>query len=227
LNKLQTEFYPDTNGRFTHPIGYPIYMEASVDYSGDDNIVNNDYHLLNQTVYFVINETTGDYIRVPLTQVSEYAPSNEKFRATVELVPDLSRRNPNPLVRRTAQGLSNFGTGAFLLENLYRNPYNEDAGALSGRKYIGDKTEFATVPNLFSNRPDMPASNFLNGLSNTTFYAGEKYHALPVNVGDTVRIVSRTTLWREGANAAYEKGASFVITGSTEPPISQGIFLLY
>jgi len=222
LNALQTEYFPDTNGRYLHPIGYPLYLESQVDYSGDDNTVNNDYHLLNQTVYFVINETTGDYIRVPLTQVSEYAPSNEKFRATVELVPDLSRRNPNPLVRRTAQGLSNFGTGAFLLENLYRNPYNEDAGALSGRKYIGDKTEFATVPNLFSNRPDMPASNFLNGISNTTFYAGEKYHALPVNVGDTVRIVSRTTLWREGANEAYIKGASFVITGSTEPPVFTG-----
>lgn len=222
LAALQSEFYPDTNGRFTHPIGYPIYMEAAVDYSGDDNTVNNDYHLLNQTVYFVINETTGDYIRVPLTQVSEYAPSNEKFRATVELIPDLSRRNPNPLIRRTAQGLANFGTGAFLLENLYRNPYNEDAGALPGRKYIGDKTEFATIPNLFSNRPDMPTSNFLNGISNTTFYAGEKYRALPVNVGDTVRIISRTTLWKEGANAAFEKGASFVITGSTEPPIFTG-----
>lgn len=222
LNALQSEFYPDTNGRFTHPIGYPLYLEANVDYSGDDNTVNNDYHLLNQTVYFVINETTGDYIRVPLTQVSEYAPSNEKFRATVELIPDLSRRNPNPLIRRTAQGLANFGTGAFLLENLYRNPYNEDAGALPGRKYIGDKTEFATVPNLFSNRPDMPESNFLNGISNTTFYAGEKYRALPVNVGDTVRIVSRTTLWKEGPNAAFEKGISFVVTASTEPPIFTG-----
>jgi len=222
LNKLQTEFYPDTNGRFTHPIGYPIYMEASVDYSGDDNIVNNDYHLLNQTVYFVINETTGDYIRVPLTQVSEYAPSNETFRATVELIPDLSRRNPNPLIRRTAEGLANFGSGAYLLENLYRNPYNEDAGALAGRKYIADKSEFATVPNLFSNRPDMPESNLVNNISNTTFYAGEKYGALPVNVGDTVRIISRTTLWREGPNAAFEKGVSFVVTASTEPPYFTG-----
>jgi len=222
LAALQTEFQADKDGNFYHPIGYPLYLEANVDYAGDDNIVNNDYHLLNQTVYFVINETTGDYIRVPLTQVSEVAPNNERFWATVELVPDLSRRNANPLVRRTAEGLANLGTGPFLLENLYRNPYKEDAGTLKGRKYIADYDEFATVPNLFSNRPGMPESNFLNGLSNTTYWAGEKYSALPVNVGDIVRIVSRTTLWREGANAAYDKGISFEITGSTEPPLFTG-----
>lgn len=222
LAALQTEFHPDKDGNYYHPIGYPLYMEASVDYSGDDNTVNNDYHLLNQTVYFVINETTGDYIRVPLTQVSEVAPSNEVFRATVELVPDLSRRNANPLIRRTAEGLANYGTGPFLLENLFRNPYKEDAGALQGRKYIADYQQFGTVPNLFSNRPGMPQSNFLNGISNTTFFAGEKYTALPVNVGDVVRIISRTSLWRDGANKAYEDGISFVITGSTEPPVFTG-----
>jgi len=93
---------------------------------------------------------------------------------------------------------------------------------LAGRKYIADKSEFATVPNLFSNRPDMPESNLVNNISNTTFYAGEKYGALPVNVGDTVRIISRTTLWREGPNAAFEKGVSFVVTASTEPPYFTG-----
>ncbi len=222
LAALQTEFHPDKDGNYYHPIGYPLYLEAAVDYSGDDNTVNNDYHLLNQTVYFVINETTGDYIRVPLTQVSEVAPKNEVFRATVELVPDLSRRNANPLIRRTAEGLANYGTGPFLLENLFRNPYKEDAGALKGRKYIADYDEFGTVPNLFSNRPDMPASNFLNGISNTTFFAGEKYTALPVNVGDVVRIVSRTALWRDGADKAYQDGISFTITGSTEPPVFTG-----
>lgn len=222
LAVLQTEFYPDTTGKYYHPIAYPLYLEAAIDYAGDDNTVNNDYHFLNQTVYFVINETTGDYIRVPLTQVSEVAPSNEVFRATVELVPDLSRRNQNPLIRRTAEGLANYGTGPFLLENLYRNAYKEDGGALQGRKYIADYDEFATVPNLFSNRPGMPTSNFLNGQSNTTYFAGEKYTSLPVNVGDVVRVVSRTILWRDGANKAFEDGISFVITGSTEPPVFTG-----
>jgi hypothetical protein len=222
LAALQSEFYPDTTGKFYHPIGYPLYLEAAIDYAGDDNTVNNDYHFLNQTIYFVINETTGDYVRVPLTQVSEVAPTNEIFRATVELVPDLSRRNQNPLIRRTAEGLANYGTGPFLLENLYRNAYKEDAGALRGRKYIADYDEFATVPNLFSNRPDMPASNFLNGVSNTTFFAGEKFTALPVNVGDIVRIVSRTSLWRDGANTAFEDGISFVVSASTEPPVFTG-----
>jgi hypothetical protein len=222
LAALQSEFYADKNGDNYHPIGYPLYLEAAVDYAGDDNTVNNDYHFLNQTVYFVINETTGDFIRVPLTQVSEVAPLNEVFRATVELVPDLSRRNQNPLLRRTAEGLQNWGTGPFLLENLYRNAYKEDGGALRGRKYIADSKEFATVPDLFSNRPGMPASNFLNGVSNTTFFGGEKFTALPVNVGDVVRIISRTILWRDGANTAYTNGISFKISGSTEPPIFTG-----
>jgi len=229
LSVLQTEFQPNKDGEYYHPIGYPLYLEANVDYSGDDNIVNNDYHLLNETVFFVINETTGDYIRVPLKQVSEVAPNNERFWATVELVPDLSRRNSNPLLRRTAEGLANLGTGPFLLENLFRNPYKEDAGALKGRKYIADYKEFGTVPDLFINKArfnngvvQMPTSNFANGLSNTTFFAGEKYTALPVNVGDVVRVISRTVLWREGANAAYEKGISFKITSTTEPPIFTG-----
>lgn len=229
LAVLQTEFQPNKDGEYYHPIGYPLYLEANVDYSGDDNIVNNNYHLLNETVFFVINETTGDYIRVPLKQVSEVAPNNERFWATVELVPDLSRRNPNPLIRRTFEGLANLGTGPFLLENLFRNPYKEDLGALRGRKYIADYREFATVPDLFINKArfnngvvEMPASNFANGISNTTFFAGEKYNALPVNVGDVVRVISRTVLWREGPNAAYEKGIAFRITGSTEPPIFTG-----
>lgn len=222
LAALQSEFFPDNSGEFYQPVGYPLYLEAAIDYSGDDNVVNNDYHLLNQTVYFVINETTGDYVRVPLTQVSEVAPFNEVFRATVELVPDLSRRNQNPLIRRTAEGLANYGTGPFLLDNLYRNAYKEDAGALNGRKYIANSTEFATVPDLFSNRPDMPVSNFLNGISNTTFFAGEKYTALPVNVGDVVRIISRTALWRDGANTAYEDGISFKITANTDKPVFTG-----
>ncbi|MGE5481081.1 MAG: YCF48-related protein [Chloroflexota bacterium] len=224
LRALQSEWMPDSTGRFYHPIGYPLYLETKVGYYGDQfggrwERLNNIPDFMNQSVFFVINETTGDYIRVNMTQITD---ESDLFRARVEIVPDLSRRNPNTLIRRSAQGLSNYGSGAFLLENLYRNAYKEDASALAGRKYHANYTEFATVPNLFSNRPGMPTSNMDQGISNTTFFAGERFKALPANVGDSIRVISRTVLWREGVNVAYRDGISFAVTRSTEPPVFTG-----
>ncbi len=215
---MQDEFRPDKDGNYYHPIGYPLFLEAQVNYEGLAERANHDPRLLNETVFFIINETTGDFIRVPLKQVDENAPYREIFRARVELVPDSTNRNPNTTIRRTEEGLYNLGTGSYLLQQLRFNPEKEDRAALSGRRYHAGTTQFANVPNLFSNRPSMPPSN----QGNQTFYAGERYRALPVNVGDVVRVVSRTVLWKDGVIPAYDHGIEFKIVGSTEPPVFTG-----
>lgn len=219
FDKLQQEYARNSNGGFYHPIGQPIFLESEVDYDGIVERSNHDPLVKNESVFFVINETTGDYIRVNLEQVSEDAPNRELFRGRVELVPDSTNRAGNTLLRRTAEGLENYGSNlggvTSLLDNLYRNAYKEDGATLLGRKYSQVKGMFGGVgSSIFSNRPDLPTEN--NGRA--TFFAGERYRALAVRVNDTVRVVSRTTLWKEGINSAFAKGAEFVITAGIEKP---------
>ncbi len=216
---LQQEYARNSNGGFYHPIGQPIYLEAEADYNGLIERSNHDPLVKNETVFFVINETTSDFIRINLEQVSEDAPNRELFRGRVELVPDSSNRLGNTLIRRSAEGLENYGSNlggvTSLLDNLYRDAYKEDGATLPGRKYSNVKAQFGGVgTNIFSNRPDLPTEN----AGRATFFAGERYRALPVRVNDTVRVVSRTVLWAEGINAAYDKGAEFVITSGVEKP---------
>lgn len=215
---VQDEYRPDKYGNYYHPIGYPLFLEAQANYEGLAERSNHDPRLLNESVFFVINESTGDYIRVALKQVDENAPYREIFRARVDLVPDSTNRNPFTVLRRTEEGLYNLGTGAYLLQQLQWNAEKEDRGSLPGRRYNASTTAFGRVPNIFSNRPGMPPSNS----GNQTFYAGERYRSLPVDTGDVVRIVSRTVLWKEGPVAAYDGGIAFKIVGSTEPPVFTG-----
>jgi len=211
---MQGEFRPDKDGNYYHPVGYPLFLETEIDYEGVAERSNHDVRLLNESVFFVINESTGDFIRTNLRQVDENAPYREVFRSRVELVPDSTNRNPNTIFRRTEEGMFNLGVGSYLLQQLRWEPYKEDRSVLLGRKYSAGTTQFAKVPELFWNRPGMPASN--NG--NQTFFGGERYTSLPVNVGDEVRVVSRTVLWREGVIEAFDDGISFEIVKSTEGP---------
>lgn len=211
-------------GSFYHPIGYPLYLEAMADYSGLAEVSNHDPSVQNESVFFVINETTGDYIRTTLDQVAETAPFRETFRGRVDLVPDSTNRNPNTTIRRTIEGLFNLKSGQDLLDQLRFNPYLEDGAALEGRRYDvpyvsgGNDNTLGGADGLLSNRPSIPAVN-----NNTvTYFAGEKYQALPVNVGDDVRIISRTVLWNEGITEAYNDGIAFTIERSTEAPIFTG-----
>jgi len=231
LAALQTEYMPDATGQYYHPVGYPVYLEAEAIYDGDPslptdvNYTNHDRRFLNQSVFFAINETTGDFIRLNFSQVSEDAPNWMKFRSTLNLVPDMTNRNPNTTIRRTFEGLANFGSGVTLFRALERDAYNEDMAALGGRRYTANYRNFANEPNLFMNNYpniEMPEDNKELPNQWATFYAGEKYDALPVNVGDAVRIVSRTVLWRDGADEAYDRGISFRITNSTLPPVFTG-----
>ncbi len=213
LGFFQDEFLPDTAGNLYHPIGYPLYLEAKADYTGSADVSNDDARMLNETVYFVINETTGDFIRVNMKQVDE-AAKKTTFRARVELVPDETNRNADSKIRRSNEGLLNLGVGSELLTALYRNAFNEDKATLLGRRYEAAKNLLGANPNLFSNRPDLPANN----QGTATFYAGERYRALPVNVGDRVSVISRTMLWREGYKNAYDGRLEFTIGESINPP---------
>ncbi len=213
VSKLITDFKEDS-----HPIGYPMFLETMVDYDGMIERSNHDTSITNETVFFVINETTTDYIRINMNQVAEDGANKEVFRGRVEFVPDSTNRTNKFLYRRNEEGLMNLGSGQPLLEKLARNPYNEDGAALQGRKYsVLEGTNDYNLGNfakIYSNRPDMPVSND----GNQTYFAGERYKALPVNVGDTIRIVSRTVLWREGVVKAIEDGMKFGISESTPAP---------
>lgn len=234
---LFKEYSPNTDGNYYHPIGNPLYLEAQANYEGLIENSNDDPNLLNETVFFVMNETTGDYIRTNFKQVSEEAPNREIFRARVELVPDQSDRF-DPQARRTAEGLFNVGVGRELLLKLYQDPYTEDGATLPGRKYDNAADNFGSVTgDLFSNRRDidgdgfdefgkigLPVDNYVDdyngntGDTIATFFAGERYGALPVNVGDTVSVISRTDLWQNNVDPALTKGLRFAITSGVEQP---------
>lgn len=215
---LQTEFVGD------HPIGYPLFLEAKADYSSMDPVFSNlDSRSINETVFFVINTTTGDYIRVNLKQVD---PSSEVFRARVEIVPDSTFGGQvlgGYAARRNAEGLANFGGDlTSILAAIKRNAFNEDAGALQGRKYMASAqaNQLGGAGFRLSNRPSLPASN--QGLE--TYFAGERYLAIPAKAGDEIAIVSRSALWREvgSNNDAFNGALIFRVGTSTPPPVWTG-----
>ncbi len=214
ISAIQAEWKTDETGNSYHPIGYPLWLETKVNYDGIAEVSNNDPNLLNETVYFVINQTTGDFIRTNMRQVSEDAPFRETFRSRVELVPDSSSRAANTFVRRTAEGLANFGTGSDLLKSLQRSATNEDKSALQGRKYDEAGTNFATDPNLLSNKPTFAGK--------ATYFAGERYRALPVNIGDKIQVISRSALWNQTLLNADNGSMTFTVTNSTMPPLFTG-----
>ncbi len=252
--------------RYYHPLAMPIYLEAEADLSGDDMKSNWDIKHQTETVFFVINETTTDYIRVTLKQEPNTANSevwdSETFRATVFLVPDSSKRG-DPLSRRLSENLYNLGSNgtfpfgstsqdagtggsasAAMLKllcpretdnNIYKASHNEDFAALTGRKYIAQSTSLTSttydyqlggIPNIYSNRPSMPEDNEVNvGGStqyNNAYFAGERFGVLPANKGDVIRVVSRTVLWKEGVDKAYDGGLVFIVTDGPEAPVFTG-----
>lgn len=224
---LQGEFQPDQKGNYYHPIGYPLFLETKVDYSSFVDASNHDPRLLNESVFFVINETTGDFIRTNFKQVEEDGANWQTFRARVDLIPDLTKRNPKGSTRRISEKLIDLGIGDMLMNSLYRNGANEDNAAVGGRKYIGHKTQMggayvpgqtAGIDNLYLNRDNFAPTN----QDMATYWGGEKYQALPVDTGDVVRIVSRTALWKNGVQQAYNEGLSFKVVGSSLPPVFTG-----
>ncbi|GMV53078.1 MAG: T9SS C-terminal target domain-containing protein [Chlorobi bacterium] len=208
---VQTEFVGD------HPIGYPVFLEARADYDQTAEISNNDPRGVNESVFFVINERTGDYIRINMRQ---RGVTDSVFRAArVELVPD-STNGDDPNYRRANEGLASFGVGAVLLNILRHNPVAEDSSALQGRVWDGSTAlgQLGGANFRLANRPTLPTSN--NGKE--TYYGGERFRALPVRNGDNVSVVSRTVLWKEGVSAALDGALTFTVNNQTEPPLYTG-----
>lgn len=221
LRKLQVEF---TGGY--HPIGYPLFLESIANFQdyldGDNNRTNNDVLARHESVFFVINRATGDFIRVNMRQLSN---ASEILRARIDLVPDNDRRTVDPVARRTRENLANLGVDRDLLDSLYRNARNEDLAALSGRKYQGAATSLgASSSGAAVQYNQLQGANPIGLPTDTdngnfvTYFAGEKYDALPVANGDSVIIVSRSVLWKDGVDAALATGIFFKVTNSVAAP---------
>ena len=208
---VQTEFIGD------HPIGYPLFLEARADYSGTAEVNNNDPRAINETVFFVINERTGDYIRTNLTQTGL---TDTNFRSRIELVPD-SSNGGDPNMRRAYEGLATYGTGATLLSFLADNATAEDSSAMQGRKWEGSTIlgELGGPNFRLGNSPTLPTSNAVGGDGGLeTYFGGERHRALPVIEGDQVTVVSRTILWKDGVVSAISGGLTFTVGNNTVPP---------
>ncbi len=212
---VQTEYVGD------HPIGYPLFIEARADYNGTAEIANNDARAINETVFFVINERTGDFIRV---NMSQRTATDTIFRARVDFVPD-STSGGDPNIRRAYEGLATYGTGATLLANIIRNAIAEDSAALAGRRWEGSTTlgELGGADFRLNNRPTLPTSNTVGSDGGKeTYYAGERYRALPVVNGDPITVISRTALWKSGVVDAINGALTFSIGNNTNPPVFTG-----
>ncbi len=212
------DFIRAVQGEFigNHPIGYPVFLEARADYDQTAEVSNNDARAFNESVFFMINERTGDYIRVNLRQRTA---TDTLFRGRAELVPD-STNGGDPNIRRAYEGLATYGTGASLLSVLYQNPIAEDSSAMQGRRWDGSTTLGQLGGSNFrlGNRPALPTDN--NGKE--TYFGGERFRALPVKAGDRVLVVSRTVLWKQGVTDAINGALSFIVNNNTVPPSYTG-----
>ncbi|MCL2039519.1 MAG: YCF48-related protein [Bacteroidetes bacterium] len=121
----------DNVPRYYQPLGMPMYLETKARTNfGVDVETNRDFKHQGSTVFFIINETTQDFIRVDMKQVpKKYGEADsiwadDIYRATVFLVPDSSRRG-NTQLRRLAEGLENLGSNGTY-------PFGTDPDAGSG-----------------------------------------------------------------------------------------------
>jgi hypothetical protein len=119
LGRLQGEFAVDQRvGEYTHAIGYPLFLETKAMYDGEDpNLNNDDAYSLNESAFIVVNDSTGDFIRVNLRQMTDVQVQNNRgeyprefFRGRVDFVMDsATRTGVSARVRRSYEGLYNFG----------------------------------------------------------------------------------------------------------------------
>ena len=121
-----------------------MFLEAKAGYNGADiNTNNDDPLLLNESVFFVINDSTGDYIRVNMSQMTDIATTDndgvyprEYLRGRVDFVADSSERTgTTSRVRRFYEGLANYGGTNSLLPFIADNPVSEDSAALGSRRW--------------------------------------------------------------------------------------------
>ena len=133
--QLQTDFTGP------HPIGYPVFLQTFANVVKNNAFLSNiDSSANNYTVFFALNKTTGEVVRVNMKETGNF--SNE-YRARLDLVPDSVIRNPNG--RAFAEGrpsfnyqllgpLSRVGGSVTLAQANQLAALYDDSVAVSGRR---------------------------------------------------------------------------------------------
>jgi hypothetical protein len=185
-----------------HPIGYPLFLQADID-TGD---VNRDEFARNYSVLMVINTTTQEFVRVNAKETVQDADgvAEHFYQGRLDFVPDSSRATRNAAGRARVLWTLSLLRPAFLtFDEIQRASKLEDSAALDGRAYN------LSLDQLNAGGTDDVCITGING--QTTWYAGERYHTLPVRPGDNILVISRTHLWRYGAAGAIARGLQFTI----------------
>ena len=195
-----------------HPLGYPLFLQADVPI----NDSNRDDYASNYTVFMVFNQTTNEFVRVNLkeTTVAEASgAAKQVYRGRLDFVPDSSVAERHPTLReRALYTLSLLRPSVMTFDEVQRASMLEDSAALHGREYSLSPADLLASGDTVYN--DCESGGFKSA---TTWYAGERYHTLPVRPGDNILVISRTQLWKYGPAYAITHGLQFTI-GNVLPP---------
>jgi predicted outer membrane repeat protein len=202
IMSMQTDFIGP------HPIGFPLFLQADI----DPNDVNRDEFARNYSVLMVINTTTNEFVRVNAKETVQDAKSvaSHLYQGRLDFVPDSSTATRNAAARaKVLWTLSLLRPSTLTFDEIQRASKLEDSAALDGRRYDLGATQFT---------PNGTDAVCIEGISGTTtWYAGERYHTMPVRPGDNILVISRTQLWKYGAAGAIARGLQFTI-GDVLPP---------
>ncbi len=209
LNKIDLN---QTDFTGPHPLGYPLFLQADVPL----NDTNNDQYAEDYTVFMVFNTTTNEFVRVNLKEIKPaegVGDAEQIYRGRLDFVPDSSVAERHPTLReQTLYTLSLLRPSTMTFDEVQRASMLEDSAALHGREYqLAPGDLMAPGDTVFA---DCQSGGFK---SNSTWYAGERYHTLPVRPGDNILVISRTMLWKYGPAYAIAHGLSFPI-GNVLPP---------
>ncbi|HYM21480.1 MAG TPA: FlgD immunoglobulin-like domain containing protein [Candidatus Kapabacteria bacterium] len=199
-----------------HPIGYPLFLTADVDVADR----NRDKYARNYTDVIVLNETTNEFVRVNLKE--EFTDHTDSasfpYRGRLDFVPDSSTALRTPFNRAKVFWSPTLirPSNATYFE-IARAAKLEDSAALDGRAYKLDPSQLQNSN--ISGADSIPTIGLGTGLGapQTLWYAGERYHTLPVRPGDVIAVFSRTQLWKYGFAGAKSRGLEFPI-GDVLPP---------
>lgn len=195
-----------------HPIGYPLFLQADVPILDS----NRDDYAANYTVFMVFDQTTNEFVRVNLkeTKVAEAnGDTKQIYRGRLDFIPDSSNAERHPTLRaRALYTLSLLRPTVMTFDEVQRASMLEDSAALQGREYQLAPSDLDTGVDAVPN--DCESGGFKGA---TTWYAGERYHTLPVRPGDNILVISRTQLWKYGPAYAITHGLQFTI-GNVLPP---------
>ncbi len=193
-----------------HPIGYPLFLQADVPIADS----NRDDYARNYTVFMVFNTTTNEFVRVNLkeTKAAEgTSDAQQIYQGRLDFVPDSSITERHPTLREQAlYTYSLLRPSTMTFAEVQRASMLEDSAALHGREYSLSLADFnGSTPGDSICHEGIPAIS--------KWYAGERYHTLPVRPGDNILVISRTELWKYGPAYAIAHGLQFTI-GDVLPP---------